>query len=406
MVLSSALLPQASLTTEHGATVNGKNLMTPTRLAGVVNHNLDITDCLKEAIQKCYMEIEQARVSDEPTIIQRGLAAEEIVKLLGSLVDLRWSSVLRAEIDALAGSEGLDLRQRMESSWKNNLITKLVNAEVHMKNFIEALVVVEHITPVVALPNNSQIQSETRFHVSEEKIAANGMNGKQSPRPTESVLLKDTSEPHGANPTVVGHEETNSNPTASVDDESSPQDSKDIPDTPNRTTHRKLKPPKSGRIIPTILTDFDVPRGRGGVINRHPGHQYLLARVCSYRDQYKAAKRGEKEILAKQLVREIQDRKGRFLDYVVETNGSKTWYEIDDEASVKVVQQKLRELPVRVKDKWKSTGGDTDEGSGGHEEGDQAGYRQKLYTHPLAHAATLERKAKGERDAAMMLLSL
>jgi hypothetical protein len=132
----------------------------------------------------------------------------------------------------------------------------------------------------------------------------------------------------------------------------------------------------------------------------------LLARVCSYRDQYKAAKRGEKEILAKQLVREIQDRKGRFLDYVVETNGSKTWYEIDDEASVKVVQQKLRELPVRVKDKWKSTGGDTDEGSGGHEEGDQAGYRQKLYTHPLAHAATLERKAKGERDAAMMLLSL
>jgi hypothetical protein len=29
-----------------------------------------------------------------------------------------------------------------------------------------------------------------------------------------------------------------------------------------------------------------------------------------------------------------------------------------------------------------------------------------LYTHPLAHAATLERKAKGERDAAMMLLSL
>lgn len=442
MVVASGLLSLASVTTKQHAAANMNPVEPNSRVVATavpsrpedddddeepINRTLDIAECIKVAMRKCQGEIDQARVSEETVVIQKGLAAEEILKLLGGLVDLRWSSVLKSEIETSVGggsNEGSDLRQRMELSWKNHLITKLKIAEVHIKKFIETLVVVEphpsipavsYTSAPMAAPASPQadlrVQATPPFVAvaEEEKAGINDVICEPSPTPVKSEQMPsaDNNEWQAAKvaPTTPLQRPPNTKLADYAADNGNSPPGSTRENAEFRGTHRRLKPPKNGKVVPTVLTDLDVPRGRGGVINRHPGHQFLLSRVCAYRDQYKAARRGAKELLAKRLVREIQERNGRFLDYLINEEGNKTWYEIDDEASIKVVQQKLREFPARMKDKGKGTASDTDEGSGAQNEGDPAMHRPEVLSSTGTHA-TEERKAKGEHEAAMMLLSL
>jgi hypothetical protein len=87
------------------------------------------------------------------------------------------------------------------------------------------------------------------------------------------------------------------------------------------------------------VTSNDVLCGRGGHTNTHEGNIRFRAVISSHQPKYLAAKKREKEGIARDIVDIIQGRGGRFL----QKGESGAWEQVDDKKAVLKSSQALRE---------------------------------------------------------------
>jgi hypothetical protein len=94
------------------------------------------------------------------------------------------------------------------------------------------------------------------------------------------------------------------------------------------------------------LTDNDVLCGRGGGTNSYIGNRNYRAIVQSYQPEYLKARRKDKPLMARDLVKVIREKGGRFLK---RDSTTRKWNDIGDEKAESKTGQALREgLDVRA----------------------------------------------------------
>jgi len=103
------------------------------------------------------------------------------------------------------------------------------------------------------------------------------------------------------------------------------------------------------------INDFglnDVLCGRGGAINNNPGNIKFRELVDTKKGEYNAAKRGKKELVARDIVEawRAQDPPGQFLKYNKITT---LWSDIGDDKAVEKTFQTLKDSKEKKKDKKK-----------------------------------------------------
>ena len=94
-------------------------------------------------------------------------------------------------------------------------------------------------------------------------------------------------------------------------------------------------------------TANDVLCGRGGGTNNYEGNRRFRAIVAEHQRDYLAARKKDKAVIARQIVRIIQNRGGRFLQKTAATD---LWEQVTDKKATEKTSQALREgLDVRNK---------------------------------------------------------
>jgi hypothetical protein len=112
--------------------------------------------------------------------------------------------------------------------------------------------------------------------------------------------------------------------------------------TQKRLSSAKPRKEEGGRDenAPIMLTENDVLCGRGGITNSHSGNMVFRSLVRARKLSYiNAPKRCDKPRIAREIVAEILQRGGRFL----ERSDSGSWRQVDAERAAKKVSQALRE---------------------------------------------------------------
>ena len=121
--------------------------------------------------------------------------------------------------------------------------------------------------------------------------------------------------------------------------------------------------------IDSMLHDYIVLCGRGGLINGSPGNIQFRDIVASRKKEYnaKSTKRNEKAHLAATIVRQIRNLNppGRFLRE--DTNGM--WFDIGDAKAIRKTGQALREAAPTIRQELE----EQQEGEAGEEEGERSG---------------------------------
>jgi aromatic ring-opening dioxygenase LigB subunit len=96
-----------------------------------------------------------------------------------------------------------------------------------------------------------------------------------------------------------------------------------------------------------VPTDKDVLFGRGERSNKHAGNKEYLAKVELKEEFYRAAKTDmEKRTIVRDIVKEIHDQGGRFLEK--EEALPKRWFEAHPEEAFMKVAQAFRDKKSRV----------------------------------------------------------
>ena len=95
------------------------------------------------------------------------------------------------------------------------------------------------------------------------------------------------------------------------------------------------------------VNQHDVMCGRGGLSNKHNVHFRML--VEENKPEYLQARKSEKRIIARKIVKSIHARGGRFIKKVDESLADSLWYEVDEKRALEKTSQALREgLNVRT----------------------------------------------------------
>lgn len=102
-----------------------------------------------------------------------------------------------------------------------------------------------------------------------------------------------------------------------------------------------------------FVTDGDVLLGRGGATNNHVGNRNFRNIVAEHQQEYLEAKKTEKAMISKRIVRTVRQQGGRFLRRDEKSN---RWIDVGDKKSIEKTSQALREgLDVRARQMEKST---------------------------------------------------
>jgi hypothetical protein len=94
----------------------------------------------------------------------------------------------------------------------------------------------------------------------------------------------------------------------------------------------------------------DVLLGRGKPLQKHTGNLRYHHTIESYEDRYESAMKLEKTTIAKEIVQQIKDAKGRFLK-----QDSTGWVEIDDDAARYKVSHTFRNHRISMRSNQKKT---------------------------------------------------
>ncbi len=94
--------------------------------------------------------------------------------------------------------------------------------------------------------------------------------------------------------------------------------------------------------------DMDVLSGRGGGTNLHPGNRYFRQLIVSHSDSYDKASKAKKPFVARDVVRKIRERGGRFLR---KDNTTGLFYEIGDELAREKASQAFRHRTFELRKK-------------------------------------------------------
>eukprot|EP00586_Coscinodiscus_wailesii_P011149 CAMPEP_0172497426 /NCGR_PEP_ID=MMETSP1066-20121228/99719_1 /TAXON_ID=671091 /ORGANISM="Coscinodiscus wailesii, Strain CCMP2513" /LENGTH=121 /DNA_ID=CAMNT_0013270197 /DNA_START=217 /DNA_END=579 /DNA_ORIENTATION=- len=96
------------------------------------------------------------------------------------------------------------------------------------------------------------------------------------------------------------------------------------------------------------VSDDDVLCGRGGATNNHVGNRRFRQLVTSHQPTYLVARKREKKVIAREIVKIVRERGGRFLKKNDQVGGS-VWVDVGDDRAVEKTSQTLREgLDVRA----------------------------------------------------------
>lgn len=90
----------------------------------------------------------------------------------------------------------------------------------------------------------------------------------------------------------------------------------------------------------TFFTDNDVLSGRGGGTNVHPGNRYFRDLINYHRRAYLKARKNDKPIISRVIVRAVRERGGRFL---VRDDSTGLYLEIGDKVAREKASQALRQ---------------------------------------------------------------
>mmetsp|Transcript_30680 Transcript_30680/g.40207 ORF Transcript_30680/g.40207 Transcript_30680/m.40207 type:complete len:192 (-) Transcript_30680:148-723(-) len=97
------------------------------------------------------------------------------------------------------------------------------------------------------------------------------------------------------------------------------------------------------------IQDNDVLCGRGGATNNHVGNKRYRSLVSDHQNEYLLAKKKDKADIAREIVRLVRVRGGRFLRKGA--TGTNMWVEVGDKKATEKTSQALREgLDVRHKE--------------------------------------------------------
>lgn len=105
----------------------------------------------------------------------------------------------------------------------------------------------------------------------------------------------------------------------------------------------------------TVTRETDVLCGRGGKALRHPGNQTYRRLVTLNKGLYTTCLKAEKLKISKSIVAAVREQKGRFLEK--NTDGSESWYDIEDKKAVEKTSQALREGQPQLRKKIVELGG-------------------------------------------------
>jgi hypothetical protein len=95
----------------------------------------------------------------------------------------------------------------------------------------------------------------------------------------------------------------------------------------------------------TEINTNDVLCGRGGATNNHDGNRRFRSTVTEHQPEYLEARKKDKAVIARRIVRIIRERGGRFLRRDENTG---EWIDVGDRKAVEKTSQALREgLEVR-----------------------------------------------------------
>jgi len=90
----------------------------------------------------------------------------------------------------------------------------------------------------------------------------------------------------------------------------------------------------------TGLRPEDVLSGRGGGTNRHPGNIYFRQVVHQAQPEYVKSRKKNKSSIARDIVKSIRNRNGRFLKFHPESG---VWHDVGDKKATEKTSQALRE---------------------------------------------------------------
>lgn len=94
------------------------------------------------------------------------------------------------------------------------------------------------------------------------------------------------------------------------------------------------------------ITENDVLFGRGGATNNHVGNKKFRCIVTDHQPEYLGARKKDKALISKRIVRLVREKGGRFLR---RDDSSGLWVEVGDRKASEKTSQALREgLDVRA----------------------------------------------------------
>lgn len=100
------------------------------------------------------------------------------------------------------------------------------------------------------------------------------------------------------------------------------------------------------------INENDVLFGRGGATNNHVGNKKFRVLVTDHQPEYFGARKKDKAVISKRIVRLVRERGGRFLR---RDESSGLWIEVGDKKATEKTSQALREgLDVRSQTSGKS----------------------------------------------------
>lgn len=100
------------------------------------------------------------------------------------------------------------------------------------------------------------------------------------------------------------------------------------------------------------INDNDVLFGRGGATNNHNGNKKFRVIVTDHQPEYLGARKKDKAVISKRIVRRVREKGGRFLR---RDESSGLWIEVGDKKASEKTSQALREgLDVRAQASGKS----------------------------------------------------
>ncbi len=96
----------------------------------------------------------------------------------------------------------------------------------------------------------------------------------------------------------------------------------------------------------TEIKADDVLCGRGGATNNHDGNKRFRSTVAEHQPEYLGARKKDKVVIARRIVRIIRERGGRFLR---RDDATGQWIDVGDKKAAEKTSQALREgLDVRL----------------------------------------------------------